>query len=231
MTTSWLSTIPVCQPCAYKADIICEDCAQSIIIDLSVRGVEDTGDSNDYPQPSNSHNEADSPQHCGHGEKCLNAVSIPGGKKIGCPLNTSLTNDGIAYTRDKIAEQILFGTDHQKAIGRMWWSLYQDSIEKPSLIQLTKDVVKIPPPLRKALSPLLNSKSTNVLGEIFTDLEYIYGGAVWGGTRNRLTLWRVGISDTGEFTTVDQVLLPADILLGESLDVMLSDAISENAWD
>jgi hypothetical protein len=229
MSTSWLSLVPVCEPFAYRGNLICADCAKQVRSELEGNNVGDTGDTNDFPQDGS--NEADSPQHCGYGDKCVNAVKIPNGRKIGCPLNTQLTEDGIAYTRDKIAENILFGTGGQKGIGRLWLHLYGDSIGEVPLIQLTKDATILPAQLSKALTPLLKSPHTNLLSETYTDLNYIYGGAIWGGFRESLTLWRLSISDTGDFTTLDQVLLPSDMPSGESLEAILADAISESAWE
>jgi len=231
MSNSWLSLVPVCEPFAYQANLICEDCAGNVIKDLESKNIEDSGDTNDYPQGDSGNNESDSPCHCRFGAKCINAVRLPSGKKIGCPLRTKLTIYGIAYTRDNIAAHILYGNDQQKAISRLWLYLYGDSSGEQPLIQLTKNAEKIPAPLGKALAPLLKSPSTNILSTTYTDLHYVYGGAIWKGSDDRLTLWRLGLSDTGDFTTIDQVLLPANLLKSDSLETLLSDAISEGAWD
>jgi len=51
-------------PWSYNADTYCDDCGAKLADELDAQGVEDTGDSNDYPQGADD-DEADTPQHCG----------------------------------------------------------------------------------------------------------------------------------------------------------------------
>ena len=50
----------------YNADLICEDCGNKIVEQLEKKGIENTGDSNDFPQGpySDGGGESDVPQHC-----------------------------------------------------------------------------------------------------------------------------------------------------------------------
>jgi len=79
---------------AYNAAMWCDDCATTIMRDLDAKGVEDTGDTDDYPQGDSSDGEADSPQHC---DGC-NAF-----------LENPLTADGYAYVRETILEDCRTG--------------------------------------------------------------------------------------------------------------------------
>jgi hypothetical protein len=232
MTSSWLDLVPVVDAFAYNADMICEDCAAQVIEKLEAKGVENTGDSNDFPQGPYSDNEADSPQHCGNLGHCVNAIRILRGEKIGCPLTCTLTEDGIEYTRKSIAEHIIYGAAHQKAIGRLWWHLFHSSLEESKLIQLARSISPFPPPLKIALSTLA-SKNCPPLHEVFTDLEYIYGGSISKGEDGEsLVLWRLGLDDRGQLIKpADHAQLPASEIEERSLEDIISDAISEGAWD
>ena len=89
----------------YQADLLCEDCANDIIGELKAKGVEDTGDSDDYPQGpyADGGGEADSPQHCGYFADCINAESFPDReKRVGIFLENPLTQDGMDYVRTAI---------------------------------------------------------------------------------------------------------------------------------
>ena len=233
MTSNWLSLVPVCDGFAYNAAMICEDCAAKTIEKLQTKGVENTGDSNDFPQGPYPYSETDSPDHCDNGEHCVNAIKIPGTKKIGCPLSCQLTKEGADYVRIEIAKNLLYGTPHQKAVGRLWLHLFKDSVENDQLIPLIIKPVPLPPPLRQSLESFLDKKEkhTQVIPEIFTDLEYVYGGVVHDDKTPSLCLWRVPIGDLGEFGTAEGILLPINEIREQPLVNLITSAISELAWD
>ncbi len=89
----------------YQAALYCEACGEAIVQDLRQRGVEDSGDSNDYPQGpyADGGGEADSPQHCDSGPQCLAAETI-GGRQVGAFLENPLTSDGEAYVRKSLRD-------------------------------------------------------------------------------------------------------------------------------
>ena len=89
----------------FQAALYCEDCGRALAQDLHQRGVEDTGDSDDFPQGpySDGGGEADTPQHCDNGARCLAAEQI-GGRRVGAFLENPLTRDGEAYVRQALTE-------------------------------------------------------------------------------------------------------------------------------
>lgn len=108
----------------YQAEIYCDSCGSDICGELDVEGqrpssVEDQSsyDSDDYPKrigDDNGHGEADSPQHCGKHENCINAIILPSGTKIGSLLGTNLTSEGISY----IVEA--FSSDPDSEVVQYW---------------------------------------------------------------------------------------------------------------
>jgi hypothetical protein len=231
MPSNWLSLVPVCDAYAYNAALICEDCGAKTIEELEAKGIEDTGDSNDFPQGPIGDNESDSPGHCDNNEYCINAVKVPGGKKIGCPLQTTLTEDGCNYVRDKIAENILFGNPHQKAVGRLWLHLYNSSIGHVDLIPIITQPIPTYRGLKTALSAVIKS-GCQILPKVFTDLEYVYGAAVHTKMdTGSLILWRLSLTDTGKFDEVNTVELPISEENENTMTNMLTEAVSEGAWD
>jgi hypothetical protein len=79
---------------AYEAAMWCDDCARGVMTELDARGVEDTGDSNDYPQSDGSSGESDHPEHC---DACRVFLENP------------LTSDGWEYVREAITDAVADG--------------------------------------------------------------------------------------------------------------------------
>jgi len=98
---------------AYAADLWCDFCGELIKESLTTKGIEDTGDTNDYPQFfDGSREESDSPCHCGSGEDCLEAEYL--GKcydkftgkildiKTGAIVCDILTSEGVRYVIEQL---------------------------------------------------------------------------------------------------------------------------------
>lgn len=94
----------------YQADIYCTDCGNLIRKELDAANKtpeepddERSYDSDDYPKSCGDDEESDSPQHCGSGETCVNAIELSDGRKIGCFVSDSLTDYGVEYVKEAIA--------------------------------------------------------------------------------------------------------------------------------
>ena len=89
----------------FQAALYCPACGEALIRDLRQRGAEDTGDSDDFPQGpyADGGGEADTPQHCDSGARCL-AAEVIGGRRVGAFLENPLTSDGEAYVRQSLEE-------------------------------------------------------------------------------------------------------------------------------
>ncbi len=97
-------------PYIYCADIYCDSCGEAIKEDLSILDLappdpndERTYDSDEYPKWIGDSEESDCPQHCGNHAKCLEAVELESGRKIGAPIG-ELTTQGVEYLREAVAE-------------------------------------------------------------------------------------------------------------------------------
>jgi hypothetical protein len=80
---------------AYQADLWCESCAAEIMDELDAAGVEDTGDTGDYPQGSTG-GETDCPSNCAHCHR---------------PLEEELTGEGVAYVVGRVKDRLREGTE------------------------------------------------------------------------------------------------------------------------
>jgi hypothetical protein len=229
MPSSWLSHVPVCDPFVFRAALICEDCAAKTIGKLDSDKIEDTGSSDEYPQGPYSNDETDSPSHCDNGGHCVNAIKVPGGKKIGCPLSCSLTQHGVESTRRSIAEHIIFGSPHQKAVGRLWCNLYRESLGGP-LLKLTDSPLTTTNDVSKALKSLTKNHHHRVLQEMFTDLDCIYGGAIELTGNGALLLWKLELSDEGKPEKLASICLPITEREERSIEDIISEAVSDDAW-
>jgi hypothetical protein len=84
-------------------------------------------DSDEYPKHVGNDEESDTPTNCKAGDDCLEADTLPSGRKIGKQFG-ELTTDGVAYLREAIAkggEVAEFWADH--------YSGYLDSDELPEI--------------------------------------------------------------------------------------------------
>lgn len=134
----------------YAADIYCKDCGEAICDRLDKEGkappdhfTESMYDSDEYPKGPypDGGGKSDSPQHCGSGPNCLNAIEFdcfdrdkpprmptPSGRpsrkcwqsrhKIGAWLENELTTDGIVYLQEAIQE----GGE----VAELWADFYRD---------------------------------------------------------------------------------------------------------
>ena len=98
-------------PFIYQADLYCDDCGRDIRKRLKAEGHapedpsdERSYDSDEYPKHVPDGGESDSPNHCGSGDDCLNAIELSDGSKIGALITEELTSDGEEYVRQAIAE-------------------------------------------------------------------------------------------------------------------------------
>lgn len=100
-------------PAVYQADVWCDSCAEQIKAELRKSATPDmlqdweneqNYDSDEFPKYMQEDEEADCPQHCAAGPKCLAAETLPSSRTIGCLLSTSLTTHGADYVRQAVAE-------------------------------------------------------------------------------------------------------------------------------
>jgi hypothetical protein len=113
----------------YQAALFCEDCGRSIRKRLKQEGKapdsprdESTYDSDEYPKGpyQDGGGEADSPQHCGAGADCLNAMELEDGRKVGAWLENPLTSHGVEYVRQAIED----GGD----VAEFWAEVYSEEL-------------------------------------------------------------------------------------------------------
>lgn len=223
---NWIDLVPTNQDAyVYQAALLCTDCAKKLIESLPPDDVDD-GNSDYYPQgpyPCGG-GEADSPQHCS-ALNCKNAVQIPGGRRVGCPLGNPLTKDGDRYTTTSIAKSILSKSRHERAVGRLWLHIY-DYLEPAELIELTADDPQSSPAKRllpKHYRPVPDSS-------LYTDLHHLYGAAA-SPRQSGVVLWRLSIDDVGEFFVIRTVELPGEELSERTVEDMLKEAWRDDAWE
>lgn len=94
----------------YRADLYCDECGGWLRTNTPMPPAADleneyTWDSDRWPKGPypDGGGEADSPHHCAAGEDCRQAIVLDG-RKVGVPLENPLTEEGIRYTRNAIAE-------------------------------------------------------------------------------------------------------------------------------
>lgn len=129
-------------PYIYQADLYCNKCGEAIIADICKKEPrmvpenqydQSTYDSEDFPKFMIDCGESDSPCHCGNHEYCLEAETLPSGRKIGSFLMNGLTE----YGEEWIAEQ---HTDNPNEVTQFWVDYYSSNGNYyPKIESLTKD--------------------------------------------------------------------------------------------
>jgi hypothetical protein len=230
MPSNWLNHISVCDEVfMFQAAFLCADCAAKIIDELDKTGQEDTGYSKDYPQGpyENGGGESDSPNHCDSGIGCVNAIKVPGGRPIGCPLGNPLTSEGQRYVTQAIADDVLRRDDHARAVGRLWRMIYPEA-EPRHLIPIKHESSITSPSNFGQVLDKLNPKLA-VPPTMFTDLDYVYGYA--HHPRENYLLWRMEITPEGNFDHLETVELPESESRERSLEDAIEEAVRDGAWD
>src|SRR5215472_11695183 len=119
----------------YNAELWCDECGESLSGRLTAEGVEDTGDSDKFPQ-SGLEGESDGPNHCAAGNGCIAALDLTqyglsvdddlhGAEtaRIGAWLDESLTDYGVEYLQELLDESN-GATPYQLALHRFWREAY-----------------------------------------------------------------------------------------------------------
>jgi hypothetical protein len=98
-------------PYIYLADLYCDSCGKDICrklktsVEVPANPDDQTSyDSDFYPKYVDRIGESDSPDHCACQNDCLEAEVLPSGAKIGKLLHTELTEEGVRYLKEIIAE-------------------------------------------------------------------------------------------------------------------------------
>ena len=111
----------------YDAGIFCNECGEAIRKGLTISESapadpdnERSYDSSNFPKGPypDGGGEADSPQHCGAGGECLNALELSDGHKVGAWLENELTTDGVEYVKEVIRR----GGE----VAKLWAEYYAD---------------------------------------------------------------------------------------------------------
>ncbi len=104
----------------FQGNLLCVKCGADLEKEMrkecEEKGVQWNEDSEAFPQfwPHLNGTESDSPQHCGNGPHCLDAVNVGKVKgredgpdlMVGCFLENDLTRDGVTYVKEKMLEEM-----------------------------------------------------------------------------------------------------------------------------
>ena len=105
----------------YRDEMLCKECGEMIRATLDYPlDAPERRDDDIYPQGPYYTGIADGPDHCAIGEDCQNFIELPDGTKIGGWLENELTEEGIEYMRDVVAQ----GGE----IAHLWANFYAASL-------------------------------------------------------------------------------------------------------
>lgn len=120
----------------YAADVYCDACGESIRNRITSEGhapadPDDEGsyDSGEFPKGPeiDGGGEADSPNHCGAGPRCLNAIELDG-HKVGAFLENPLTPEGERYVQE-------LHRDDPSEVTALWMEHYElEPLPEPSTL-------------------------------------------------------------------------------------------------
>ena len=106
----------------YGASLFCEECGESVreqirrtISHPAAGWINDSFEYPHGPYPDGG-GESDIPEHCASGPLCANAIDM-NGCKVGAWLENELTEEGVKYVNEAIAEG--------REIAKMWAEFYK----------------------------------------------------------------------------------------------------------
>ena len=234
---SWLDDVAVSESAyVFQADLYCEDCGRELIQKLQTGNAEDDGDSSSFPQGpyDEGGGEADSAQFCGQGRHCKNATEIAG-HKIGCPLRNPLTSDGVEALFQSVKQDLVSPRKFDQEMGRLLYHLWGDYLDgKIGRVILPASLLSLEKLVRK----------TYVLHHVvLADACHLYLlGITAPGQEYHLL--RATVGDEGKFTSLDAVVVPAEIFHEAGVnsgarktvelagvEKLLRQAAEDGAWD
>jgi hypothetical protein len=227
---SWLDLVPTCDTVfVYQAALVCEDCASAIMKTLDVRGVENDGDSDSYPQGPHGDGggEADSAHFCDTGRNCVNAAKVAN-VKIGCPLGNPLTTDGSRDLRESIQRDLLSTKTYGRKIGRLLAHVWSDYATPSGLAG--RVLGDVPTTLSSLLHEYLKKTPgyPTIEPRIYCDTESAY---LVGRRGDVVDLLRATADEHGDFKKLDVASIPQAAAEGHHDQLLLEEAVSEGAWD
>ena len=133
-------------PYVYQAALWCDSCGEKLRATLTAAGSapadpddDDSYDSEDFPKYSGADLETDTPDHCAAGRRCLEGIDLHNyglgvrprlfgaeTRSIGALLPDGLTDDGVAWLRERFAEK--HRTPYQRALYRFWRAAFADCL-------------------------------------------------------------------------------------------------------
>ena len=242
---SWLDLVPVSDDVFYyKNNLLCHDCGVALRDKLRRAGVGEDDMPSTYPDGGG---EADSAQFCGNDRRCVNAVTIIPGLKIGCPLGCPLTSDGGRAVTESILRDLVSSHAFARRVGRVLYKIWGDYAKPHQTFERVHPQhvgtlgEKLPKSLQSALKKYVRTtpeKAADVYGEVYCDSENVYLAASRGPERRHGRRWgtavdllRAPVSDEGEFESIEVVSVPPAAAIDIQVDVLLREAIETMAWD
>jgi hypothetical protein len=222
--SKWLDQVPVSEAAyAFQGYLLCEACGRETVKNLRAEGVADYGDSGTFPQGpyGDGGGEADSAQFCGEGRHCLSAATVAG-HKIGCPLRNPLTRDGVDAVFESVKRNLVSPREFDQRMGRLLVHLWGDYLDgRLGRVALPASL----PGLERLVGKhyVLHHVALADAGNL-----YLLGFRAPGKTSHLL---RIPVGDEGEFKTLDEVGVPAEVLVDYPAEKVLRQAVEDGAWD
>ena len=238
--TDWRESIPAQDDVyMFQGALHCEDCGNAIRDTLRKAGRapedendEESFDADDFPKGpyGDGGGQADGPQHCDRHGRCLNAIELPCGTKIGAWLGNPLTSDGVDWLANSIVEDLLASkiTPHAQQVGRLWSYLYRDQLSAwgDHLIQLEHKALESLTVL--AFIRMVAKHNGHSIDRTMLDLDNIYG---FSAKEAVIAVWRSEIQPDGRLGLPAYVHLPlGEAGTREPMDI-LRELIEASAWE
>jgi hypothetical protein len=201
----------------YQGNILCKSCARDLKKVLREKNVEDTGDSGDWPQGPypDGGGEADSPTHCGNGKDCLESLDIGSGIPIGVWLENPLTEKGLKFVAERLAENFNSPRRHGRLVNNYWRCVYHDELMQWLAGRLIK---------------LTTTTDPDKVHE-FIDCDYAYTVDLSGNLKGTHNMCRWELSEDGHLKHPRVIVVPEEAMKGVAPEKMLRDAIDEGAFE
>jgi hypothetical protein len=243
--SNWLDSVPVSDSAyAFDAELLCEDCGRAVAEELRGKGVGDDGDSGTFPQGpypgaagpggASGDYEADSAQFCGRGRRCVNTVSVAG-RKIGCPLQCSLTREGVSAVVESVTGGMFSRARYSNLIGRLIRHVWADSlgVVLPARVK-PRYASDLPDSLMRACREhhtqhrLRDLNREGFRNFTYADLDHAY---ILYEHDDVVDLCRSAVDDEGNFQALEVASVPLQVAQGRDPGELIAEAVDEGAWD
>lgn len=245
-STDWRTMVPALDDVyMFQGALYCENCGLAIQEKIRKDGKEPEDeddersfDSDDFPKGpfGDGGGEADSVHHCDSNERCLNAIELPCGSKIGAWLGNDLTGEGAEWLSNSIKKSMFRDDEHGRQVNRLWSLKYNDSVSMLNTVEpVSKSNLNTSHLVNKFIKDM-GGLQPQLHHQIWSDQDSLYGFTMEGLAEGQpkpdtLRVWKADMRPDGSLEPPQTVDMPASEAHERPIQDILEELIGGGAWN